>query len=135
MADVVDIVFHASGRARLGDRGSFFCQIAPLKTPCGSEPLCRAVGIGLISALEALHRTSLLKWADCRVNVSELSNDTIATHLTLDLAIDLGAEQYYEYRKPHPGKNYQRQAQRAIYLAVAAEVMDIDAEQDRANQP
>ena len=69
------------------------------------------------------------------VNVSELLNDTIATHLTLDLAIDLGSEQYYEYRKPHPGKNYQRQTQRAIHLAIAAEVLDIDAEQDRPNQP
>lgn len=42
------------------------------------------------------------------VNVSESLNNTIATHLTLDLAIDLGPEQYDEYRKPHPGKNYQR---------------------------
>src|SRR6185312_13767902 len=35
------------------------------------------------------------------VNVSESLNHTIAAHLTFDLAIDLGSEQYDEYRKPH----------------------------------
>jgi len=56
----------ASDTARLESGGSFFCQISPgkwIKTPYGTAPLFLALGIALVSAVGALYRSSLLRWA------------------------------------------------------------------------
>src|SRR6185312_3865134 len=55
--------------------------------------------------------------------------------LALELAIDLGTEQQNHQRKPQPGEEPHRRAEVAIDAVVAAEMLDIPAEQPRACEP
>jgi hypothetical protein len=59
----------------------------------------------------------------------------ITLGLVLHLGVELGAEQHDERRQPEPHQEDEDCAERAVRLVVAAEVLDVDRECERAERP